>query len=78
MMKMILRVHSVAQVIMRHNQHSQPLLYNFFIVKIVLTDVISTSIVLNTSATTAYSMLLDIEYPTAHFIEAGDFNSSGG
>jgi hypothetical protein len=78
MMKMILRVHSVAQVIMRHNRHSQPLLYTSFIVNTVLTDIITTLIVLNTSATTVYSMLLDIEYLTAQIVEASDFNSSGG
>jgi hypothetical protein len=49
-----------------------------FIVKIVPTDIITTMIVLNTSVTTAYSMLLDIEYLTAHVVEADDFNSSGG
>jgi hypothetical protein len=78
MTKMILRVHSVAQVIMRHDQHSQSLLCTSFIVKIAQTAIISTSIVLSTSVTIVYSMLLGIVYLIVCFVEAGDFNSSGG
>jgi hypothetical protein len=52
MTKMISRVCSAAQVIMRHNRRSQPLLYSSFIVKTVLTNIIITLSVLNTSATT--------------------------
>jgi hypothetical protein len=49
MTKMILRVHSAIQVIMRHNRCSRPLLYNFFTVKTVLTNNITTLTVTSTS-----------------------------
>jgi hypothetical protein len=78
MMKIILRVHSVAQVIMRHNQCSQPLLCTSFIVETAPTVIIITLNDLSTSATIAYSMLLCTKYLSARFIEATDFNSSGG
>jgi hypothetical protein len=78
MMKMILVVHSVAQVIMRRDWHSLPLHYNFFIVKTVPIDATFTSIALNISATIALCLPPIIAYLTAQPVEAGDFNLSGG
>jgi hypothetical protein len=78
MTKMISTVHSVAQVIMRHNRHSLPLHYSFFIVKTVLIDTTFTLIALNISVTIALCLPLIIAYPTARTVEAGDFNLSGG
>jgi hypothetical protein len=75
---MILRVRSVAQVIMRHDWSSQPLLYTSFIVKAALIVTIITLNVLNTSVTIAYSTLPCTKYLIVHVVEAGDFNSSGG
>jgi hypothetical protein len=76
--KMISRVYSVAQVIMRCNQCLQPLLCTSFIVKTAPIVIIITLNVLSTSVTIAFSMLLGIKYLIVHFVEAGDFNSSGG
>jgi hypothetical protein len=78
MTKMISRVHSVTQVIMRHNQCSQPLLSTSSIVEtawIVATFILN---VLNTFATIAYNMPQCTKYLIAHFVEVGDFNSSRG
>jgi hypothetical protein len=77
MTKMISTVCSVAQVIMRCDQHSLPLCYNFFIVKTVLIDATFTLTALNTSVTTASCMPCIIANPTARTIETGDFNPSG-
>jgi hypothetical protein len=78
MTKMISTVCSVAQVIMRRDQHSLPLCYSFFIVKTVLIDATFTLTALSKSVTTASCMPRIIANPTARTVEAGDFNLSGG
>jgi hypothetical protein len=78
MTKMILTVCSVAQVIMRRDQHSLPLCCSCFIVKIVLIDASFILTALSTSVTIASCMLLTIANPTAQTVEAGDSNPSGG
>jgi hypothetical protein len=78
MTKMISTVCSVAQVIMRHDQHSLPLHCNCFIVEIVLIDAISILTALSTFVTIASCMPFTIANLTAQTVEAGDFNPSGG
>jgi hypothetical protein len=78
MTKMISTVCSVAQVIMRRNQHSPPLRYSFFIVKTVLIGTTFTLTALNTSVTTAPCMPCIIANLTAQTVKAGDFNHNGG
>jgi hypothetical protein len=78
MMKMISTVHSVAQVIVKYDQPSQPLHYSSFIVKTVPIDATFTLTALNIPATIASCMLLIIANSTAQTVEAGDFNLSGG
>jgi hypothetical protein len=78
MTKMILTVCSVAQVIVRCDQHSLSLCYSFFIVKTVPIDPAFTSTALNISVTIASCMPLTIANLTAKTVEAGDFNLSRG
>jgi hypothetical protein len=78
MTKMISTVHSVAQVIVKRDQHSQPLRYSSFIVKTVPIDATFTLTALNISVTIALCMPLIIANLTARTIEAGDFNLSRG
>jgi hypothetical protein len=63
---------------MRHDQHSLPLGYSFFIVEIVLIDATFISNALSTSVTIASCMPLTIANLTAQTVEADDFNLSGG
>jgi hypothetical protein len=65
MTKMILTVRLVAQVIMKHDQHSQLLCYSSFIVKTVPIDTTFTLTALNISVTIASCMPLIIANPTA-------------
>jgi hypothetical protein len=69
MTKMISIVCSVAQVIMRRDQHSLPLCYNFFIVETVLIDAIFILTALSISVTTASCMPLIIVNPTAQTVK---------
>jgi hypothetical protein len=71
------KVHSVTQIIVRHDHFQHPLVF-FFIAKIVLTNDIITLNVLNTYVTTVYSMLLCTECQIVCFIEVGDFSASRG
>jgi hypothetical protein len=77
MTTMTSRVHSVTQIIMRHDHSLHPF-ESFFIAKIVLTDDTSISNVLNIFVTIVYYMLLDTGWLIAHFVEVGDFSSSRG
>jgi hypothetical protein len=65
MTKIISTVCSVAQVIMRRDQHSLPLRFSCFIVEIVLIDAIFISTALSISVTIASCMPLTIANPTA-------------
>jgi hypothetical protein len=78
MTKMILTVCSVAQVIMRHDQHLLLLRYSFFFVKTVPIGTTFTSTASSTSVTIASCMPLTIVNLTVQTVEAGDFNLSEG